>query len=132
MGPKMEVSNNGEDHVLAWEMWNTSTQVPLIDINDTGKYLDPVLMDPEKYDGKNLTAATSFMTPAEMMESLSKVTGKKWIAKGASDPEAASKINNEQYYYGSTGKKDWEWTLAQMNEKPAMLETWFEANGPWP
>lgn len=34
-------------------------------------------------------------------------------------------------YYGPTGERDLEWTLAQIDEKPKTLRRFLEDNGPW-
>ncbi|KAF2648064.1 NmrA family transcriptional regulator [Lophiostoma macrostomum CBS 122681] len=52
------------------------TQLPLIDITDTGKWIASILAEPDKYEGKRLCAATRLYTLTEMVEIMSKVSGK--------------------------------------------------------
>ena len=125
--------------------WKEGTLLPLIDVTDTGKYLAPVLFDSNKYNGKRFTAATTYYTPQQMVEGWTKVTGKKVIftlrtsgaPMGALTPEMvkASKemggLISDYSYYGPTGKKDLEWTLAQMNEEVKSWEDFVRANEPW-
>ena len=37
----------------------------------------------------------------------------------------------EMELFGPTGRKDLEWTLAQLKDKPTTWESFVEANGPW-
>ena len=125
--------------------WKEDTLLPLIDIADTGKFLAPVLFDPNKYNGKVLTAATAFYTPKEMVDAWTKVTGKKVIfaqrtggaPTGALSPEMVKSLKEsngligDYSYYGPTGKKDLEWTLAQMTEETTSWGNFVQANEPW-
>ena len=125
--------------------WKEDTLLPLIDITDTGKYLAPVLFDSTKYNGKTFTAATAFYTPQQMVEAWIKVTGKKVVftqrtggaSMGALTPEMVESLKEsngligDYSYYGPTGKKDLEWTLAQMNEEVTSWEEFVRANEPW-
>ena len=54
-----------------------TTQLPLIDTNDdTGKYVGAILAEPEKYEGKLFAAATGLYSYSEIVEAMSKATGK--------------------------------------------------------
>lgn len=117
----------------------------MIDINDTGKFLVPILLDPDKYHKTSFTAATAFYTPAEMVRGWTKITGKemKFVQadSGSSNqalpPETAKMLKDgaglidEYHYYGPTGQKDLEWTLAQLDDSPTTWEKFVEANEPW-
>lgn len=125
--------------------WKEDTLLPLIDITDTGKFLEPVLLNPDKYNGKTLTAATAFYTPQQMVDAWAKITGKNVIfvqrtggaPMGALSPEMVNSMKestgliSDYSYYGPTGKKDLEWTLAQMQEEPTSWEDFVKANEPW-
>lgn len=125
--------------------WKEDTLLPLIDITDTGKFLEPVLLNPDKYNGKTLTAATAFYTPQQMVDAWAKITGKNVIfiqrtggaPMGALSPEMVKSLKestgliSDYSYYGPTGKKDLEWTLAQMQEEPTSWEDFVKANEPW-
>ncbi|KAI5782392.1 NmrA family transcriptional regulator [Peziza echinospora] len=53
------------------------TEVPLIDVvGDSGKWIGSFLLNPDKYDGKTIASATRFYTYTEIVETISKVTGK--------------------------------------------------------
>ena len=124
--------------------WKKDILLPLIDITDTGKYLAPVLFDLDRYNGKTFTAATAFYTPQKMVEARSEVTGKKVIltqgtsgaSMGGLTPEMVKSLKesnglmDDHSYYGPTGTKDLEWTLAQMNEEVTSWEDFIRANGP--
>ncbi len=141
----MRIPQNS-DGVLAFTVpWKESTLLPLIDITDTGKFLAPVLLNPDKYNGKTFTAATAFYTPQQMVDAWTKVTGKKVIfaqrtggaPMGTLSPEMVKSLKEsngligDYSYYGPTGKKDLEWTLAQMEEEATSWENFVEANEPW-
>ena len=114
------------------------TGLPLVDIKDTGIFLEPVLssqeIEPSKYNHARFIAATAFYNGTEIVDAWNRVTG-----RGVSfvhDPgnhagltEEVRKIMKESAgllseweYYGPTGRKDLEWTLDQLNEKPTSWE----------
>jgi hypothetical protein len=112
-------------------------QLPLIDITDIGKYLAPALDDPEKYNGRRFIAATSFYTVQDIVDTWSKVSGKKVtlitpadIPHLISDPIKQVMAQPGLFltkwgYFGPSGHQDLDWTLSQMsvNEK---LTKWEE------
>ena len=117
-------------------------RIPLIDIADTGKFLAPVLSDPNKYNGASFTAATAFYTPKQMVEAWRTVTGKDVVLVqptsgspiGPLSPEMLQSLRGliaEFAYYGPRGKEDLAWTLAQMEEEPRSWREFVEANEPW-
>ena len=53
------------------------TQLPLIDtVDDTGKYVGAILNEPEKYEGQVFSAATRLYSYSEIVETMSKASGK--------------------------------------------------------
>lgn len=115
----------------------------MIDIGDTGKFIVPILLHPEKYNGARFIAATAFYTPAQLIEGWKKVTGKEMrflqTSGGGSDmPPEIAKVMKDivglidvHQYYGANGQKDLEWTLAQMDDSPTTWEYFVKANEPW-
>lgn len=118
----------------------------MIDITDTGKYVAPILLDPEKYNGKEFTCATGFLTPLQLVEGWTKVTGKKVtyaivdsyeVKAMAMTPEQRAELKksaelmNEYGYFGPTGQADLEWTQAQLKDQLTTWEEFLEANEPW-
>ncbi|PYH94825.1 NAD(P)-binding protein [Aspergillus ellipticus CBS 707.79] len=65
------------DNTLALlDVVSPQTRFPLIDIQrDTGKFLGPVLMEPEKFVGRTLAVASEIRTYQEVAEIMSKVRG---------------------------------------------------------
>jgi hypothetical protein len=122
-------------------------RIPLIDVADTGIYLAPVLRDPTRYHGKRLTCATAFYTAQEMIDTWSRVSGKRValiteedIPRVIEDPmhqrmAYATPLLTEYAFYGPTGQTDLEWTLAQLDEgKDGPLSSWEDfliRHGPW-
>ncbi|KAG0049978.1 hypothetical protein BGZ83_005216 [Gryganskiella cystojenkinii] len=57
--------------------YHPTTVLPLIDANaDTGKWVAAAVEDPDRYEGKVFSAATRLYTLNEIVETVSKVTGK--------------------------------------------------------
>lgn len=53
------------------------TKLPLIDIvADTGKFIGPILNDPERFEGKVLSAAGGLYTYKEIVQAMSLISGK--------------------------------------------------------
>jgi uncharacterized protein YbjT (DUF2867 family) len=72
--PRPSPSNDGT-FMLA-DILPDDTEVPYIDITDTGKWVGAILADPDKYEGKFFAAAEGFYTHKQAAEIISKVTGK--------------------------------------------------------
>jgi hypothetical protein len=130
--------------VILQRAWKLDTRIPLLEVTDTGKFIGPVLLsDPSKYHGKTLTAATAFYTAQEIVDTLSKVSGKKVsLPSGPIDhgdiPDDVKRlvvrteaVVNKYPYFGPGGPAGLEWTLAQMDEKPITWEEFLVKNGPW-
>jgi hypothetical protein len=118
----------------------------MIDITDTGKFLAPILLNPQKYNGKSFACATAFYTPLQLVDGWTNVTGKKVTYQQAIDVnQAKGNLTKEMHkvlkesrgliskysYFGPNGRQDLEWTLAQMTETPNIWEDFVRANEPW-
>ncbi|KAL8637485.1 MAG: hypothetical protein Q9228_005251 [Teloschistes exilis] len=128
---------------FSWSWGNTPT--PMIDVTDTAKYLIPILLDPNRYSGKRFVASTAYYSATEIVEAFKKITGKdmQFIQAGQGStglelPPEIAKVLEESSglmadfkYYGPTGPKDLEWTLAQMDDPPTTFEDFVKANEPW-
>ncbi|KAL8791095.1 MAG: hypothetical protein Q9213_000302 [Squamulea squamosa] len=134
---------NDEGELVFSATW--SGLCPLVDITDTGKFIVPILLSPDKYHGKRFIAATAYYSPADMVEIWTKVTGKEiklgqasMEAWGQSHPpellsvlETTSKFVDDYQLFGPGGQEDLNWTLAQMDDPPTTWEKFVEANEPW-
>lgn len=60
-----------------------------------GKIIAPILIDTEKYQGKNSTCATAFYTPIQLVEGWSKVTGKQVTYKQVGGGQIGGNMNEE-------------------------------------
>ncbi|KAH6714136.1 NmrA family transcriptional regulator [Leptodontidium sp. MPI-SDFR-AT-0119] len=130
---------------LIQKPWTSTTRIPLVDIRDTGKYLAPILLNPEKYDGKRFISATGFYTPNQVIDIMMEVTGEKlsWIQLSLKDFASSlpahfrdeltesARMLCEYDYYGPTGEKDLQWTLNQMDGTPTSFEKCLVEQGPW-
>jgi uncharacterized protein YbjT (DUF2867 family) len=72
--PRPSPENDGT-YVLA-NLCKPDTALPFIDITDTGAWVAAILADPEAYNGKVLAAAQGMYTYEEVVQILSKVSGK--------------------------------------------------------
>lgn len=121
-----------------------STELPLIDIMDTGKWITGVLAKPEQYVGKDLRAATAWYTCEEMAQTMSKVTGKtikhKQIPdeafKGFLPPHSADALlqlqqyNRDYHYYGDKApdRQGVDWAAKQAKGKLTTFEDYLKQN----
>ncbi|KAI4253337.1 MAG: hypothetical protein LQ352_003747 [Teloschistes flavicans] len=128
---------------FSWSWGDTPT--PMIDIADTAKYLIPILLHPDKYNGKRFVASTAYYSATDIVETFKKVIGKdmQFIQAGQGSsvlelpPEIAQVLKEssglmaEFKFYGPSGPKDLEWTLAQMDDPPTTFEDFVRANERW-
>lgn len=119
--------------------------MPLVDISDIGNYLAPVLRDPAKYNGSRLVAATAFYSAQEIVDTWSRVSGKKMRLANGDEVERfithplqrevlrPGPLFTKYGYFGHSGPRDLDWTISQLNPEDH-LTTWEEflvQNGPW-
>lgn len=117
------------------------TQLPLIEVvEDTGKYVSAILAEPDKYEGKVLSAATGLYSFTQIVEIMSKVTGKtvkynqipQDVWKGFLPPEMTAHMTDMFLWfqdYGYFGKKTAEevkWTAEQARGKLTSLEEYLK------
>ncbi|KAG0017811.1 hypothetical protein BGZ81_010524 [Podila clonocystis] len=119
-------------------------QFPLIDtFGDTGKYVGAILADPEKFEGKVISAATGLYSSDEVAQAISKATGKvvKYnqmpvdVFRSLMPPAVADDVvPMMQYiedfgYYGSKTNEQLEWTARHARGKLTTFEE-FLVNNP--
>ncbi|KAM0548782.1 hypothetical protein ACHAPJ_009778 [Fusarium lateritium] len=125
--------------------WTPDTELPLIDIRDTGKFLAPALLDPDYFHGKRLTCATAFYTLSNMADTWTRVTGttvKLRVPQNKDDHTVLSEppkhegVNATahimQYgYFGPGGKDGLAWTISQLTEQLTSWEDFIREHEPW-
>lgn len=130
----------GDGTYAIMNIFNPETEIPLIDITDTGKWVGAILASPEKYHHKVFDAATRLYKMQEIVEIMSKVTGKKIVHKQAPDdvfknflPQATQEMYLQmlQYmrdygYYGTNQKELVEWAAKQARGKLTTLEEYLQ------
>lgn len=122
------------------------TQVPVIDISeDTGTYVAAILAaDPASVNGKHFQGVSSWVTPNEIVQTLSQVTGKQFIYNdidaekwaGFLPPKVASEmkenmilIRDYSYYGKGTESQQAEQDKAlHIESKASSLQQWAKAN----
>ncbi|KAF2623178.1 NAD(P)-binding protein [Macroventuria anomochaeta] len=99
------------------------TRMPFIDVTETGKWVGAILAAPEKFEGKQLAAASEILTMDEVAEIVSRVTGK--VVKHQNLPDEVFKgfmpegmreqlyemwaFQRDYGYYGPTMDQDVQW-----------------------
>jgi uncharacterized protein YbjT (DUF2867 family) len=121
------------------------SKLPLIDTEgDSGKYIGAILVEPEKYEGKIFSAATDFYSMEEIVQTMSRVSGKtvKYnqipveVFKGFLPPDMADCVTEmllyiEEFgYYGSESKERVAWTVENARGKLTTLEEYLTKNLP--
>ena len=142
----------GEVEYLA--SFPATVSLPLFDTTDTGKFIAPMLLsqetNPKKYQHATLIAGTAYYSGTEMVDTWSRVTGRKVTYKemegnsaypGLTDQmkevmKEASDLMRDCEYYGPTGREGLKWTLAQMDDKLITFESYVKrveegAKGGW-
>jgi uncharacterized protein YbjT (DUF2867 family) len=141
MRPRLAPENDGT-YVLQ-TMLPGDTAVPYIDICDTGKFIAPILQNPEKYAGSFFAAAEAFSTPDECAEILSQVTGKtvrhvqlpdEEVKKRFPEPlrEALGEmwvLNREYGYFGREQRELVRWARSQVEGEVTGLEGFLRRVG---
>lgn len=122
------------------------TPIPLFDAaSDTGKFVNAILLHPDKLVGKTMIGATAFYTPTEIAEAFSELSGRKVsyvqlpdeTFKSFLPPPMAEDLTEmmilirEYGYYGKDGAKQLEWSSQFLDEKPKTIDEIFKRNTAW-
>ena len=107
------------------------TRIPLLDTAaDTGKFIAPILANPDKYEGKVFCGATKMYSYDEVAQAISNATGKKVIYKSLPShvfrtflpPDAAGPAVQmlewfrDSGYYGPKTQEQVDWTVEQVSQ----------------
>jgi uncharacterized protein YbjT (DUF2867 family) len=121
-----------------------SANMPLIDaVGDTGKFIGAILADPEKYEGKSFCGASGFYTNQELVDIMSKATGKKVVYKEVSTEEFKKSLEflpanlldifteaflfgGEFGYWGAGSEEAMKWSIENARGKLSTLEEYLE------
>jgi uncharacterized protein YbjT (DUF2867 family) len=134
MQPRPSPANDGT-YVMA-NLFYPETKVPFIDISETGKWIAPVLAEPDKYNGAYFAAAEGFYTFPQIADIMSDVTGKKVVFQHVPDevykgfiPEGVRDMVGGMYvfirdygYFGEGEEKDVQWAKEQVRGKLTGVE----------
>ncbi|KAI0884144.1 uncharacterized protein GGS22DRAFT_19592 [Annulohypoxylon maeteangense] len=140
MGPKQDADGTW---VFARQI-SPKAQLPLIDaVGDTGKFVGAMLAEPEKYEGRTVSAATRFYSMEEIYAAIGKSTGKKVAYKQVSVEEFkkelvgvptmmadffidAFRCQEEFGYFGPNGEAEVKWAAENARGKLATFEDFLE------
>ncbi|UPK91119.1 hypothetical protein LCI18_002054 [Fusarium solani-melongenae] len=120
------------------------TRLPLIDaVGDSGKFVGAVLAEPEKFQGKTLSAATRLYSLEELAATMSKVTGQKVVYEQITPEEFAKQVPvmteifvealqyyQEFGYFGPDSESLVAWAAESARGKLSTLEEFLEAHPP--
>ncbi|CAI6237200.1 unnamed protein product [Periconia digitata] len=133
----------GDGTYAVFNFVNPETKLPLIDTaGDTGKWIAAILADFPKYEGKVLSAATAFYTFNQIVESMSKASGKSVSYKQLSEktwrgflpPTMKDHVAEMlQYfqdygYYGEDTEEKVMWSAKQARGELTTLDEYFQKN----
>lgn len=119
------------------------TQLPLIDVvADTGIYVGAILADPQKYEGKVFCAATKLYSYEDIVQTISKTSGKtvrynrlpESVFRSYLPPQASDSMIDmffyfqEFGYYGPQTEELIGWAAQNARGKPTTLEEFLEKN----
>jgi len=121
------------------------TELPLIDtVADTGKYVGAILADPEKYAGKRFCAATALYSMTEMVQIISRCSGKKVVyeqipeevfrenlpvPQGYKDQLVEMMLYQQDFgYYGPDTKELVAWAAGNARGRLNTLEDYLREN----
>ncbi|KAF2273106.1 NAD(P)-binding protein [Westerdykella ornata] len=129
--PKWEDGKDGGAYVMR-NLCSPGTKVPFIDITETGQWIAPLLLHPERYYGKSLLAASEWNSFGEVAKLIEEKTGKKvrfeqvakedmekWFQKA---PEVGRMVVGmyvwveEGGYFGPGGEEGVAWAKAQVED----------------
>jgi uncharacterized protein YbjT (DUF2867 family) len=135
---KPRPSHTGDGTYVVANVVNPTTQIPFIDITDTGKWTGAILADPDRYEGKFFAAAEGLYTLPQACEIMSKATGKiityhqlpdemfkGFLPEGMREALYEMWVLNRAYgYYGSDQKASVQWAKYQAKGELTTLEEW--------
>jgi uncharacterized protein YbjT (DUF2867 family) len=131
---------NGDGTYILPSLCNAETELPLIDITDTGKWVGAILAEPDKYEGKFFAAAEGLYSFTQIAEIISRFTGKtvrfqkvddetfkEFLPEGYREPYYEMWVHMRDYgYYGENMKADVEWAREQAVGKLTSFEEFLK------
>jgi uncharacterized protein YbjT (DUF2867 family) len=142
-GATMQPHPTGDGSYMLANFVTPETQMPLIDTaGDTGKWVAAILADFPKYEGKVLSAATALYSFQEIVEIMSKASGKSVVYRQLPKdvwrgflPETMRdhiaemlEFFQDYGYYGENTEQKVKWSAEQARGKLATLEEYFQRN----
>ncbi|SCU99894.1 LAMI_0G01530g1_1 [Lachancea mirantina] len=125
----------GDGRYVLRNLWNRDTMLPLIDPRDSGKFVAPVLADPEFFAGKHIAGVSGVYTPVQFAETVGEATGKHVEYEQVTDeefkalyPELVSMMQHfrEYSYYGPTQPEEVKFALEHATSEPKTLLEFLE------
>jgi len=133
----------GDGTYAIFNFVSPETKFPLIaTANDTGKWVAAILADFPKYEGKVLTAATALYTFNDIVEAISKASGKSvayrqipeenwrgFLPPTMKDHIAEMLLYIQDYgYFGENTAEKVKWSAEQARGKLTTLDEYLQAN----
>tara|TARA_R110002003_G_scaffold234_2_gene16900 strand:- start:11711 stop:12643 length:933 start_codon:yes stop_codon:yes gene_type:complete len=132
----------GEGNYALFNFVSAETNLPLIDTaRDTGKWIAAILADFPKYEGKVLSAATALYSFSEIVDTMSKASGKSvsykqlpeetwrgFLPPPMKDHVAEMMQYFQDYgYYGEDTEEKVKWSAEQAHGQLTTLDEYFQA-----
>ncbi|KAF9732412.1 hypothetical protein PMIN03_012052 [Paraphaeosphaeria minitans] len=141
MAPRLSPTGDGS-YVLA-NLLRAESRQPLIDITDAGAWVAAILAHPDRYEGRFFAAAERMYSQAEIVDVLSRVSGKTVRHVQVGDevykgflPEAVRDVLFDMYlwirdygYFGEGTEGDVQWAREQVRGRLTSLEEFLRKIG---
>ncbi|MCJ1247374.1 hypothetical protein MMC30_004588 [Trapelia coarctata] len=144
---KLATRKTPDGYVIAWPLM-PMTRIPLIDAaSDTGKWVTAILSKPSEPFGKRIPAANGWITPEEIVSTISEVAGIEVTFKPISDevfksffpfpPPIADMrsealiVLREYNYFGPNAHAEIPESMKILNKKPTSFREFVEKRLPW-
>ncbi|PSN60669.1 NAD(P)-binding protein [Corynespora cassiicola Philippines] len=132
-------SPEGDGSFVLANVFPAKTKVPLIDITETGKWVAAILEKPDEYEGKLFAAAEGLYTFPQVVEIMSRVSGKTvkhvrvpdevikgHLPEGVRDMMYGMFVFQREYgYFGDSMEKDVLWAKEQAKGELTGLESFL-------
>jgi uncharacterized protein YbjT (DUF2867 family) len=132
-------SRDGDGSFVLANCMQPHTRVPFIDITETGKWVGAILAEPDRYAGKQFAAASEILSMDEVVQIVSRVTGKTVRYQHVPDevfkgflPEGLRQqlyemwaFNRDFGYFGASMDKDVAWAKENARGELTGLEAFL-------
>ncbi|SCU99898.1 LAMI_0G01552g1_1 [Lachancea mirantina] len=126
---------------LIRNLFNKDTPLPLVDVDDSGKFVASLIADPDFFAGKHIAGVSGVYTPAQFAEIVGAATGKHVEYEQLADDAfkapppfnsvlvtSMMKYFRDYNYYGPAQDEEVQFALNHVRSKPRTLQEYLKAN----